>query len=249
MPDPVPPQAVNPDDLMAGVKRHSFLALIIASVIAILVPCSARMTVIFGLVGFYLGGTAALGLYLFNVVVIALVGKALSMLYPEDTPGMILEMPSYQIPSFKVILSKTWLRMKDFILIAWPLLIIGSAVLSLAEWYHLDKVLNTLLSPLTYVLGLPAQIGTTLIFGVLRKELSMLMLLQAIGTTDVAAVLSADQILVFTLFVVFYFPCVATFGVLAKEVGMRKALLASAMTTIIALVVAFLARGLAPFIL
>jgi len=221
----------------------------IASVIAILVPCSARMTVIFGLVGFYLGGTAALGLYLFNVVVIALVGKGLSMLYPEDTPGMILEMPSYQIPSFKVILSKTWLRMKDFILIAWPLLIIGSAVLSLAEWYHLDKVLNTLLSPLTYVLGLPAQIGTTLIFGVLRKELSMLMLLQAIGTTDVAAVLSADQILVFTLFVVFYFPCVATFGVLAKEVGMRKALLASAMTTIIALVVAFLARGLAPFIL
>jgi ferrous iron transport protein B len=220
----------------------------IASVVAILVPCSARMTVIFGLVGYYLGGKVAFGIYILNLVVITVVGVVMSRLLPGESPGMILEMPSYQIPSVTVILSKTWLRMKDFVIIAWPLLILGSILLSLAEWYHLDKLINSALSPLTYILGLPAQIGTTLIFGVLRKELSMLMLLQALGTTNVSSVLSSGQILVYTLFVVFYFPCLATFGVLAKEIGLRKALLASLTTTAIALFVAFMAKIAAPLL-
>jgi ferrous iron transport protein B len=219
----------------------------IASVSAILLPCSARMTIIFGLVGYYLGGATAFGFYLYNLFVIAIVGIILSKLMPEDIPGMVLEIPEYQKPHVKVILAKTWLRLKDFIIIAWPLLIIGSLVLSLAEWFQVDHLFNSALRPVTWILGLPAAIGTTLIFGILRKELSMLMLLQALHTTNVTQVLSPNQVAVFTAFVMFYFPCLATLGIMSKEIGWKKTLLASVITTVIALIVALQIRWLGIF--
>ncbi len=220
----------------------------IASMVAIQIPCAARMTVIFGLVGYYLGGTAALGIYLFNAIIIALLGNFLSRLMPEDTPGIILEIPPYQLPSLKNLLSKSWLRIKDFIIIAWPLLIIGSAILSIAEYFNFDFFINRLISPLTMILGLPPEVGTTLIFGILRKELSMIMLFQALNTTNVLSVLSAGQILVYTVFIIFFIPCVATIGVLGKEIGWRRTTLAVLITFLVALVMSLLARLLSAII-
>ena len=214
----------------------------IASVVAVTIPCSARMVVIMGLVGYYLGGNAVLGIYVLNLVVVSLLGAVMARLMPEDVPGMILEMPPYHRPKMSVVLAKTWLRMRDFIIIAWPLLIIGSIVLGAAEWYHLDHFINQLTRPITYILDLPSQVGTTLIFGVLRKELSMLMLFQALGTQDVISVMSRAQILVFTLFVVFYIPCLATLGIMGKEIGWKKTGIASAVTFVLALGIAFLGR-------
>ena len=52
----------------------------------------------------------------------------------------------------------------------------------------------------------------------------MIMLMQALGTTDVQSVLSVGQIFVFTLFITFYIPCVATIAALIKEIGWRMAL-------------------------
>jgi len=87
-----------------------------------------------------------------------------------------------------------------------------------------------------------------LTFGVFRKELSLIMLFQALGTTQVASVLSAGQMMTFTLFVMFYIPCVATIAVLTRELGRGKTTLVVGSTTIIALVVALLARGIAAMV-
>jgi ferrous iron transport protein B len=220
----------------------------IASMVAIQIPCAARMTVIFGLVGYYLGGTAALGIYLFNAIIVAILGNFLSRLMPEDTPGIILEIPPYHMPSIKNLLSKSWLRVKDFIIIAWPLLIIGSAILSIGEYFHFNLIINRLLSPLTMILGLPPEVGMTMLFGILRKELSMLMLFQALGTTNVLSVLSSAQILVYTIFIIFFIPCIATIGVLGKEIGWKRTMLAIVITFFIALVMSLLARLLSVII-
>jgi ferrous iron transport protein B len=220
----------------------------IASVIATMVPCAARMTIIFGLVGYYLGGNAALGIYLLNLIVIAVSGTILSRLLPEVTPGMILEIPKYQVPRIRQALLKTWLRLKDFIIIAWPLLIIGSVVLGLAEYFKWTVTINRLLSPITSLLGLPNQVGMTLIFGVLRKELSMLMLFQAMGTDDLLTVMTQGQILIFTVFVVFYIPCVATIGVLYKQVRWRATAAIVGFTFITALFMGLLTRSFAALI-
>ncbi|MDZ7722793.1 MAG: nucleoside recognition domain-containing protein [candidate division KSB1 bacterium] len=133
--------------------------------------------------------------------------------------------------------------MRDFITVAWPLLIVGSLVLNIAQWQNWDDVINQVLLPLTRLLDLPPETATTLIFGILRKELSMLMLFQALGTTDVSAVMTHTQILVFTLFVVFYIPCLATLGVMGKEVGWKHTLVAILITIVLAISIALLGRG------
>lgn len=214
----------------------------IASVLATMIPCAARMTIIFALVAFYISPQAALAIYILNIIVIIISGKILSRLLPEVTPGMILEIPAYHIPSIKVALAKTWLRMKEFIFIAWPLLIVGSTILSLLQYYKADMLINNFFSPLTSLLGLPLVVGTTLIFGILRKELSMLMLIQAIGTTNVIAVMSTTQIMTFTIFIIFYVPCVATISVLRKEIGSKRTLFTIAFTSILAIILATITR-------
>jgi len=220
----------------------------IAAVIATFTPCSARMTVIFGLVAFYAGPFWALGIYLLNILVIAFSGKLLSTILPENTPGMILEIPAFHSPKLTIVLRKTWLRMREFVIVAWPLLIAGSVFLSLGEFFRWDAQINRILSPLMSLLGLPNSVGTTLIFGVLRKELSLLMLFQALGTSNVTSVLSIGQIMVFTLFVTFYIPCVATIAVLFKEVGWKLTTAAIAYSLIAATLIALAARFFFAFI-
>ena len=215
----------------------------IAAFLAVLVPCSARMTVIFALVGFYLGANYALGIYVLNIIVVAIAGHVLARIWPEISPGMLMEVPAYRVPSPRVVAIKTWWRLREFVLVAFPLLVVGSVVLSLVDFYGWQHGINAALSPLTALLGLPRSVGLTLIFGVLRKELSLLMLMQALGTTHVLGVMTAAQILIFTLFVTFYIPCMATLASMIRELGWRLTLAASSALLALAIVVSLAARG------
>ncbi len=86
--------------------------------------------------------------------------------------------------------------------------------------------------------------GLTLIFGVLRKELSLLMLAQALGTTNIHSVMTSAQIITFTLFVTFYLPCLATLASLVREVGRKLTAAAATALLVLAVVLSLLARGL-----
>jgi ferrous iron transporter FeoB len=215
----------------------------IAAMLCVLVPCSARMTVIMALVGVYLGPYYALGIYALNLLVVVLAGHILALIWPEISPGMLMEVPAFRLPALKVVLMKTWWRLREFVLVAFPLLVAGSAVLSLIEFYGWQQVVNAALSPMTALLGLPPAVGLTLIFGVLRKELSLLMLMQALGTTNVASVMSVAQILIFTLFVTFYIPCMATLASMFRELGWRLTAAAATALLVLAVGISLAARG------
>ncbi len=214
------------------------------------IPCSARTVVIYGLVAAYLGPLWALGIYLLNIVVIVAIGNILARTMKGRSPGLILEIPDLRLPQAKTMLAKTWLSLKEFITIAWPLLIASSIVLGGLEYLGAADALNRALAPLTVtVLGLPELVGVTLIFGVLRKELTLVMLVQALGTTDIDTAMSTLQMVVFTLFVVFYLPCVATVGAMVKELGWKDTTWISLLTVVVAVVVAVAGRVvLAPFL-
>jgi len=220
----------------------------IASVLASLVPCAARITIILGLVAFFIGPNVALAIFVLNIAVIALSGRILSMFLPEVTPGMILEIPVYHLPSVRGTLAKSWYRIREFIVIAWPMLIGGSVILSTMQFWQLDRFTDAMLWPLTSLLGLPERVGTTLIFGVLRKELSMIMLIQALGTAQVLTVMSKGQVLVFTVFVVFYIPCLATIAVLWREIGSKRAIFTVVFTFILATALSLVTRVLGIFV-
>jgi ferrous iron transport protein B len=214
----------------------------VAAFLGVLVPCSARMTVILALVGFYLGANYALGIYVLNLLVVMLAGHLLARIWPEILPGMLMEVPAYRIPAPRLVLLKTWWRLREFVLVAFPLLVVGSAVLGLIEFYGWQQLINAALSPLTALLGLPRAVGLTLIFGVLRKELSLLMLMQALGTTNVVSVMTTAQILIFTLFVTFYLPCLATLASMMRELGWRLTTAAAGALLALAVIISLAAR-------
>jgi ferrous iron transport protein B len=226
---------------MLEARRDRFMA----ATLATLVPCAARMAVVFGLVAFYLGPGLALAIYIFNLIVIAVTGRILTIMIPEVTPGLILEIPVYRFPTVNSVIKKTWYRAREFIVEAWPLLIIGSVVLSILDRLNFSQWFNALTRPITWLLGLPTAVGVPLIFGILRKELSLIMLRQALGVTDFSQGLTNVQMVTFAVFVVFYIPCLATLAVLKRELNTRDMFLIAGLTVLIATLTALMARGFA----
>jgi ferrous iron transport protein B len=218
--------------------QHRF----IVSILTTMIPCAARITIIFALVAFLISANAALAIFALNLLVVAVSGKILTTLYPQANLGLILEIPAYQLPPLRNTLKKSWYRIQEFIVIAWPILIVGSALLALMEYGGIERYINWFTSPLTHLLGLPFSVGTTLIFGLLRKELSMIMLTQALGTSQVLTVMTKAQVMVFTVFVTFYIPCLATIAALWKEIGKKGALLAILFTLSVAFILAIMTR-------
>jgi ferrous iron transport protein B len=218
---------------------------VLTSLLIPFIPCSARTTVILALVAFFLGPYWALGFYVMNILLVAALSRILSLFYKIPSPGLILEIPSLKIPRLKNIFLKVYFQLKSFVQFAWPLLIVGSLILSFIQSLHWDKAINTVLSPLVvHVLGLPQELGVTLIFGFLRKELSLLMMLQALGVNyqDLLTVVTRSQIIVFTVFISFFIPCLSTFAILWKESGKKIAFLSAGLSISVAVFVSFLVR-------
>ncbi len=189
-----------------------------------LVPCSAVTVIIMGLVGKFVGISWAFGLYLFAILMIFGLGKLASKILPGEATELIMEMPDYRIPDLRTVFLQTWFRLKDFLYIAGPLVIISGIIIEgihLAGW--LPSIAN-FLSPITVKwLGLPAITGILLIFGILRKELILVMLATLLGTANFAQALSSVQMLTLALVSMLYIPCIATIAVLWREFGWRKA--------------------------
>jgi ferrous iron transport protein B len=218
---------------------------IITSLLIPFVPCSARTTIILALIAFYLGPLWALGFYIFNIFLLGLLGRIISLFFKDPSPGLILEIPTLKIPSVKNMASKTYVRLKSFIKFAWPILITGSVVLALLQFFHLDRYINLVLSPLVEkALGLPEELGVTLVFGFLRKELSLVMMLQALGVNyhELMSVVSQQQLVVFAIFISFFIPCLSTVAILWKEIGKGIAVLSMALNTAVAFILSLLAR-------
>ncbi len=217
----------------------------ITSLLIPFIPCSARTTIILALVAFFLGPVYALGFYFFNILIVALFGRLLSFFFKDPSPGLILEIPSLKAPSLANMARKTYLELKSFVIFAWPLLVGGSIVLSLLHYLNLDKFLNAAFSPLIVNgLGLPQELGITLVFGFLRKELSLIMMLQALGVDykNLLTVVSREQILVFTVFISFFIPCLSTFAILWKETGKKIAFISAGLSIAVAVAISFLVR-------
>jgi len=204
-------------------KREKFLAAFVTT----LVPCAARTVIILGLVGTFLGIQWALMLYVFNLLVIFVLGRFAFKTLPGEPTALIMEMHDFKMPHIKTVLKQAWFRLAEFIKIAFPLIILGSLVIKIIEVLGLLETITAIFSPITVTwLGLPPETGITLIFGILRKELTLIMLTTIFGTTDYAQILSPfPQMVVFTLVTMFYIPCIATIAALVKEFSWKKALL------------------------
>ncbi|MEM0007685.1 MAG: ferrous iron transport protein B [Candidatus Bathyarchaeia archaeon] len=193
---------------------------LLAAFVVTLIPCAARTVVILGLVGRFVGLHAALAIYIFDLILIFILGRVAFKVLPGEPVGLIMEMPPYKKPSLQNVLTKTWSRTKDFIYIAFPIIVAGSLTITALNITGFINHITAGAKPLiSGWLGLPVEAGVPLIFGVLRKELALILLSQLIPLES----LSAIQMIVFAIVIMVYIPCVATIAALTREFGWRKA--------------------------
>lgn len=226
-------------------KRERF----ITAVLVTLVPCSAVSVIIFGLVGKYVGILWAFGLYLFAMIVIFIAGRLSTKIVGGEPVELIMPMPDYKTPHLRTILVQTWDALKEFIYIAAPIVIVSGVVIqaiNLAGWM---PAISSVLSPVTVSwLGLPAITGILLIFGILRKELILVMLAAFLGTADFGEVLTAQQMLTLSVVSMFYIPCVATISVLWNEYGWKRAMAVCVLEILFAIILGGIVSRLLDFV-
>jgi len=209
---------------------------LISSFLITMVPCSARTAVILGTVGVFLGVKYAFFIYAIILALIFISGWILNRFMSGQVSGMVMEMPPLRRPLAKPLLSKTWLRMKGFILFATPLLLFGSFIIGILQVSGAMSVITEPLSPLTTGwLGLPAVAIIPLIYGFVRKEGALVLLVALAGTSDLSLFMSPLQLFVFALVVTIYVPCLATIAVLKKELGVKTAAAITISTFLISL--------------
>lgn len=200
--------------------RDRFVTMMVAP----FVTCSARSVVIIALAGKYLGVLATVALYLFGGLMSMAVSYSLTRSKRRKSLGVIMEVPPLRQPYPKIVARKVWLRLREFVMVAWPVLILSSLALSLLSYAGADATINGLLAPLTAsVLHLPVAVGIPLFLGLFRKELTLIMLGAALGTDAIGTVLSTGQILVLVVFTMLYVPCIATLAAQWREGGWRTA--------------------------
>ncbi len=222
---------------------------IVTSAMVCMVPCSARSVVIMGLVASFVSIPAALSIYLLMLLITIAMGYVLGRTVKGEETGFVMEMVPLRMPQVKDILDKTWMQMREFVYVAFPLLIAGSALLGVLQYAGILNVVNDLLAPVTTgILGLPPYTATALIFGVLRKEMALETLAVLAGTAQFNTVFTPLQMYVFGVFTTIYMPCIATVTMLNRVVGLKDTILITGLTFLLALVISGLIANLVPLL-
>jgi ferrous iron transport protein B len=207
-------------------RRERFIA---ATLMAIAVPCMAQMAMVAGLIGMY--GAKGFGLVFATLFTVWLVlGILMNRFLKGESPEIFVEIPAYRIPYWKALLKKLWMRIRGFLREAIPFVLFGVLVTNILYSLGIIQFIGKLTSPIvTGVLGLPSGAVGALIIGFLRKDVAVGMLLPLN--------LSFPQLVVASVVLTMYFPCVATFAVLIKELGVKDMAKSAAIMIASALIV------------
>jgi ferrous iron transport protein B len=207
-------------------KRERFIA---ATLISIAIPCAALQAMIFGLVGEH-GIQYVAIVYGTLFLVWVILGIILNRLVKGFSPELLIEIPHYRLPPMMTVLHKLWMRASGFLKEAIPIIL--GAVLVINVLYFLgvfDAIANFAAPVVTGLLGLPKEAVTAIVIGFLRKDVAMGML--------APLALTPQQLVVGSVVLAMFFPCIATFVVLIRELGVKSMLISSAIMIVSALAV------------
>jgi len=189
-------------------KRERF---IVATLISIGVPCVALQAMIVGLLGPYGMRYVAL-VYAVLFTVWVCLGLIMRFFTRGFLPGLLIEIPPYRLPYLKTLTMKFKMRTLGFLKEALPVVIVGVAAVNALYALGILEKLAVITSPVvTRLLGLPEEAVLAVVIGFLRKDIGVGML-APLGMT-------VKQLVIGSATLAMFFPCIATFVVLFKELG------------------------------
>ena len=208
-------------------KREKIIALAFTLMIA---PCMPQTAMIISLVGKY-GGKYLTMIFATLALTAVAMAWVLNKIIKGEAPPVIIDMPPYRLPKPNTFFKKLWMRIRGFLLEAVPLIILGIFVINILDGLGVIKVLvNAFGAPMKYILGLPEEAVSVVVLGFLRKDISIA-LLEPFN-------LSVKQLVIASVFLVLYLPCLATFSILIKELGVKDCLKVVLLMFTLALMVA-----------
>jgi len=207
-------------------SKQRFIA---ATLISVAVPCAALQAMIIGMVG-QQGVQYVAIVYGSLFASWVIIGLILNRTVKGFSPELLLEIPPYRLPLWRVVGQKLWLRVSGFLKEALPIVLGTVLVVNILYAVGAFDAIANLASPiLTTLLGLPQETVVALAIGFLRKDVAMGML--------APLALTAKQLVISSTVLAMSFPCVATFVVLARELGARRTLIATGVMIAAALTV------------
>ncbi len=215
-------------------KRERFIA---STIISIGVPCVPLQAMIFGLLGRF-GGFYVSGVYLVLFSLILILGIILNRTLTGYSPEFLIEIPPYRFPPLQMLAQKLYFRVKGFLIEAVPVVLIGVLFINILLYLKLFDIVTGIFAPIIQGLfGLPKEAIVALVIGFLRKDVAVGMLMP-LG-------LSAKQLFIAATLLAISFPCVATFIVLWKELGLKDLV----KSTLIMIFISIIVGGMLNFVI
>ena len=207
-------------------RREKFIA---ATLMAISVPCMAQIAMIVGLVG--ARGGQFLGIVFGTLFLVAVLkGLLLNKFLKGKSPEILVEIPPYRRPQGSAVIKKLSLRLWSFLKEALPFVLLGILFVNILYALKVVDFLVYIFGPiLQNIWGLPKEAMSALLVGFLRKDVAIGML----GPLS----LTTKQLVIGCTILTIYFPCVATFTILLKELGLKDMFKSASLMIITAIVV------------
>ena len=242
-----------------------------------LMSCSARLPIYLVMVGAFFPNQASfvlLCIYATGIILAVLMARLFSkFLVKGDDAPFVMELPPYRMPTTKSILRHTWEKGAQYLKKMGGIIMSASIIIWFLGYYPQHDAYETVaeqqensyigqigkaVEPVIEPLGFDWKLGIGLISGVGAKELvvSTLGVLYT-NEEDVENVNLSNRIpitplaaLAYMLFVLIYFPCIATLAAIKQESGSWKwALFAAGYTTVLAWCIAFVVYQLGNLII
>ena len=257
----------NVPAIMASCTIENRKSRLITMLVNPLMSCSARLPIYLLLVGAFFpnnGSLILLLIYSIGILLAVLLARLFSrfLVKGDDTP-FVMELPPYRLPTAKAIFRHTWEKGAQYLRKMGGIIMIASIVIWALGYYPDHDAYETVaeqqensyigqigkaMEPVIEPLGFDWKLGIGILSGVGAKEL-VVSTLGVLYTNDAEAdaVSLAERIPItplvafcYMVFVLIYFPCIATIVAIKQESGSWKwALFTAVYTTLLAWVMAF----------
>jgi ferrous iron transport protein B len=242
----------NVPAVMATRTIESRRSRLITMLVLPMMSCSARLPIYIMISGAFFAAQyhslVMFSLYLTGILLSVVMARILSrwVIRGEDTP-FVMELPPYRFPTTRAIFRHTWEKGKQYLkkmggvilvasIIVWALGYFGTMGVAPSLEQSFIGLLGKTIEPLFYAQGFNWQLDVSLLAGVGAKEI----VASTIGVlyADAGYNFSPLTAYSFLIFVLIYFPCIATVVAIRNESGSWKwAFFAAIYTTVLAWVV------------
>ena len=199
---------------------------------ALTIPCSAQLGVIMALLSAHPKSILIwLAVILFNFIIIGFLAKKL---VPGSQPSFFMELPPLRWPKLSHIAKKTWTRLVMYIKELIPIFILISVIIWALDLVGIFQFIIAAVSPLVNAIGLPDQTSASFVLGFFRRDFG------AAGLMTIQQQLTAVQLLVASITLTLFLPCVAQFIIMVKERGAKLAFINMILSITIAFTTGFI---------